>query len=353
MAMVSWRSRTFSDVLWGERGYQMQRNSLGRCAGQVPWPTKGFTLVELLVVVAIIGTLVGLLLPAVQAAIESGRRGTCINHLKQIGLAVQNFNDAKGRLPVGQDLKGFAWGTYILPFMEGQSVFDKLDLSQPIGHYQDGLNAAIVSGSGAINLAPRCPTAQGYPTFVNAFGNTTSNPYRLQKNPTSSYQGNLGPWKWYAPTAGVYGLMGRDLTIRVKDITDGLSKTVLAGESNPETGKAMITASAIGLWFGSCRSTDGVVISVNAANSGFGGYDDHGDISGLAKDGRYAINTYYDNVFGSAHGGGANFVFGDGAVRFIDEKINHSSTNRTTNFSSLGVYQRLMHRSDGLTVTDY
>ena len=187
-----------------------------------------------------------------------------------------------------------------------------------------------------------------------AFGNTTSNPYRLVKNPTSSYQGNLGPWKWYAPSAGCYGLMGRDLTIRVKDITDGLSKTVLAGESNPETGKAMISSAAMGLWFGQCKSETGVVISVNAANSGFGGYDDNGDISGLAKDGQYAINSSLkDNVFGSAHGLGAMFVFADGAVRFLEETINHSSTAKTTNFSSLGVYQRLLHRSDGLTVTDY
>ena len=331
----------------------MQRKSSANCVVRTSRLATGFTLVELLVVVAIIGTLVGLLLPAVQAAIEAGRRGTCSNQLKQIGLAVQNFNDAKGRLPVGQDLKGFAWGTYVLPFMEGQSVYDKLDLTQPIGYYQDGSNAAVISGSGAINLAPRCPSAQGYPTYVVAFGNTTSNPYRLVKNPTSSYQGNLGPWKWYAPSAGCYGLMGRDLTIRFKDITDGLSKTVLAGESNPETGKAMISSAAMGLWFGQCKSETGVVISVNAANSGFGGYDDNGDISGLAKDGRYAINSYYDNVFGSAHGLGAMFVFADGAVRFLEETINHSSTAKTTNFSSLGVYQRLLHRSDGLTVTDY
>jgi prepilin-type processing-associated H-X9-DG protein len=309
--------------------------------------------VELLVVIAIIGTLIGLLLPAVQAAIESGRRGTCMNHLKQIGLAVQNFNDAKNRLPVGQDLKGYAWGTYVLPFMEGQTVYDKLDMTQPIGAYQDGSNAAVISGSGAINLAPRCPTAQGYPKFLKTFGSAAANPYRLVQNATSSYQGNLGPWKWYAPTTGVYGVMGRDLTIRIKDVTDGLSKTVLAGESNPETGKAMVTTNAMGLWFGSCRDTDGIVISVNAANSGFGGYDDNGNISAFVKDGQYAMNTLYDNVFGSAHGGGATFVFGDGAVRFIDEKINHSSTSRTTNFSSLGVYQRLMHRSDGLTIQDF
>lgn len=317
------------------------------------WMAKGFTLVELLVVIAIIGTLVGLLLPAVQSAIEAGRRGTCINHLKQIGLAVHSFNDAKSRLPVGQDLKGFSWGSYILPFMEGQTLSDKLDMTQSIGYYQDGSNAAVISGAGAISFAPRCPSAQGYPTFIAGFGNTTSDPYRIVRNPTSSYQGNLGPWKWYAPTVGFYGLLGRDATVRFKDVADGLSKTVLAGENNPETGKAMMTASAIGLWFGSCRSANGVVISINAANSANDGYNDDGNMSASAKDGRYAINSYYDNAFGSAHGAGANFVFGDGAVKFIDDKVNHTNTNKTTNFSSLGVYQRLMHRSDGLSGGDY
>jgi len=317
------------------------------------WLAKGFTLVELLVVIAIIGTLVGLLLPAVQSAIEAGRRGTCINHLKQIGLAVQNFNDAKNRLPVGQDLKGYAWGTYVLPFMEGQTVYDKLDMTQPVGFYQDGSNAAVISGPGAISLAPRCPSAQGYPKFTAAFGNTTANPYRIVRNPTSSYQGSLGPWKWYAPSVGFYGLLGRDVTVRFKDVTDGLSKTVLAGENNPETGKGMARESAIGLWFGMCNSTNGAAISARAANSAFGGYDDDGIISAFAKDGQYAINSYYDNAFGSSHGAGANFVFGDGAVKFIDDKVNHTNTGRTTNFSSLGVYQRLMHRSDGLSGGDF
>jgi prepilin-type N-terminal cleavage/methylation domain-containing protein/prepilin-type processing-associated H-X9-DG protein len=315
---------------------------------------NAFTLVELLVVIAIIGVLIALLLPAVQSTIEAGRRSTCINQLKQIGLAVQTFTDARNRLPPGQDLKGFAWGTYILPFMEGEDIFSRLDMSQPVGFWQDGANAAVINDAAGRNLPIRCPSAQGYPTFTAAFGTATGNPYRIARNPTSSYQGNLGPWKWYAPTTGFHGLLGRDYTvIRLKDVTDGLSKTVLAGENNPETGKAMVSGDALGRWFGLCRDTDGTVDSINAANSGFGGYDDRGGISGFAKDGQYRINSYYDNAFGSAHRGGANFVFGDGAVKFLNETIEHSGTGRTTNFSSLGLYQRLMHRSDGLPVGAY
>lgn len=313
--------------------------------------TTAFTLVELLVVVAIIGVLIGLLLPAVQAAVEAGRRTTCTNHLKQIGLAVQNFNDANDRFPPGQDLNGFGWGTYILPFREGNEIFDQLDMTKPIGYFQGGENAAVINSDGARRLAPRCPSAQGYPDFVVTWG---SNDYTIARSPTSSYQGNLGPWKWYAPTAGFYGLLGRDYAaIRFKDVADGLSKTVLAGENNPETGKAMTSGEALGLWYGYCRDTDGSVIYSQPANSANDGYGDRGQISGLAKDGQYPINAYYNNAFGSAHRGGATFAFADGSVRFIQDTIEHSNTGKTTNFSSLGLYQRLMHRSDGLPVGDY
>ncbi len=109
---------------------------------------QGFTLVELLVVIAIIGVLVALLLPAVQAARESARRAQCLNNLRQIGLAMINYESSKGELPAGRlfcgpesasvsdnicnnervSLSGF-W--VILPYMEQQALFDRIDLSQP------------------------------------------------------------------------------------------------------------------------------------------------------------------------------------------------------------------------------
>ena len=102
---------------------------------------RGFTLVELLVVIAIIGVLVALLLPAVQAAREAARRSQCTNQLKQIGLAMQNFVDAKGTfptggdkifpeiknyvqngVPLGPDKQGLSWGYQILPFIEKNNL---------------------------------------------------------------------------------------------------------------------------------------------------------------------------------------------------------------------------------------
>jgi prepilin-type N-terminal cleavage/methylation domain-containing protein len=94
----------------------------------------GFTLVELLVVIAIIGTLVGLLLPAVQAAREAGRRSACQNNLKQMGLAIVNYDSAKRRFPAGAwqeelnlDVRAeYAFSVVILPFMEYQRHYDQI-----------------------------------------------------------------------------------------------------------------------------------------------------------------------------------------------------------------------------------
>lgn len=92
----------------------------------------GFTLVELLVVIAIIGVLIALLLPAVQAAREAGRRMQCSNNLKQIGLAIHNYESANGAFPAGNSaIKGSSLGPYtstwtidILPYMEKQALYD-------------------------------------------------------------------------------------------------------------------------------------------------------------------------------------------------------------------------------------
>src|SRR6478672_5771414 len=105
---------------------------------------RGFTLVELLVVIAIIGVLVALLLPAVQAAREAARRMQCSNHLKQIGLALQNYHDVFNSLPFGARARfvnttknnpagqnwGPSWLVSILPFAEQKPLSDLIEVAQ-------------------------------------------------------------------------------------------------------------------------------------------------------------------------------------------------------------------------------
>src|SRR5262245_18660185 len=107
----------------------------------------GFTLVELLVVIAIFGVLVALLLPAVQAARESARRSQCVTNLRQVGVALQNYESAKRVLPYGSDYYDVTagptfkatWAALILPYLEEQSLYDRFDFTLPMRNAKNQL----------------------------------------------------------------------------------------------------------------------------------------------------------------------------------------------------------------------
>ncbi len=221
----------------------------------------GFTLVELLVVIAIIGTLVALLLPAVQAAREAARRAQCVNNLKQVGLALQNYHDTNRELPIGNI--SCCWGTWqmaILPFMEQAQLGDLYAFLPKNSQFFDSaykydsenkspsapldtsltINNIIVSQARLSSLT--CPSDspqifdQGitYHNYVANYGNT--NHFGLDHHGPASpefvkhLRGPFAGFDFITGSATV-GKIVDTKVISYREITDGLSNTMLASET--------------------------------------------------------------------------------------------------------------------------
>ena len=119
---------------------------------------RGFTLIELLVVIAIIAVLIALLLPAVQSAREAARRMTCVNNLKQMGIALQNYHDAVLAFPAGyfttskfidgetDTAPGWSWASMILPYMEQTPLYSSINVALPIQAPANTTSALYISG---------------------------------------------------------------------------------------------------------------------------------------------------------------------------------------------------------------
>jgi prepilin-type N-terminal cleavage/methylation domain-containing protein len=186
-------------------------------------PTKrtGFTLVELLVVIAIIGILVGLLLPAVQAAREAARRMQCGNQIKQICLAVHNYESAHGRMPTGRNLQSMSPHAAVLPFIEQNNVSQLIDWSVTWAHPS---NSVALAAEVPVFLCP----SDSFTFSSNVWGVTN---YRFNQGsqllhgqpPTNPSDINFGMPEPDGPIAPF-------MFHRVASITDGLSNTGLVSE---------------------------------------------------------------------------------------------------------------------------
>ncbi|MFM7251170.1 MAG: DUF1559 domain-containing protein [Planctomycetaceae bacterium] len=280
---------------------------------------RAFTLVELLVVIAIIGTLVGLLLPAVQAAREAASRNQCQNNLKQVGLALQGFHDARRRLPPGYDSgvdgagndtgPGWGWAAFILPQLEQGTIHARIDFKQPIespanGAAREVIVATLLCPSDA---APTVAFPVGPRDGAGMLGSATC------RVAPANYVGNFGVSE---PGVDGEGVFFRSSVIAFRDLTDGLSSTFLAGERSFRHAEAT--------WVGAVTGSHQVPLPGcpmgfqinNASNFVLG----HTGESYDAAHGATEINN-----FTSRHVGGGNFLFADGHVSLLGESTDYAT----------------------------
>jgi prepilin-type N-terminal cleavage/methylation domain-containing protein/prepilin-type processing-associated H-X9-DG protein len=319
-----------------------------------------FTLIELLVVIAIIAILIGLLLPAVQKIREAAARMSCMNNLKQIGLANANFVTTNGKYPCGflgaeqvnaapgtPGVHLTSWMALILPYIEQDNLGKLYNFNYD---YDAQQNATAVATQ--IKLF-NCPSTPGYPRWDNSVSdNVGSTGWGTQGRAGTDYSG-LNAIKVFVANAcpqtasvsataskddpRVIGILTRDSNggginagIAVTQITDGTSNTIMAGEDagRPNwygAGGALIAASGRkpnkeGGWAdpNAGFSVDGSVAGCTPAFVGTSASD-------LCVPGptpnSCPLNCTNDSEFYGFHSGGCNVLFADGSVHFLSQNI--------------------------------
>ena len=242
---------------------------------------RGFTLVELLVVIAILGLLLALLLPAIQAARESTRRSWCTSNLRQIGIALHNYHDARQAFPPGcierrrfrsTAERQLAWSVLILPMLEESSLADRFDMSAA---YDDPVNREAAGAVLSVYLCPSTATLAD-DRDDDDDGLTTAG------LGVTDYGGMFGSQE---VAQLMNGVMIWDKPIAIGDIRDGTSYTIQVAEDSGR-GTAMD-----GEW-------------ANGEN--------------IFDQGR-KINVSMHNEMWSDHSGGVYTLYCDGSVHFLNE----------------------------------
>ena len=292
--------------------------------------TRGFTLVELLVVIAIIGVLVALLLPAVQAAREASRRTSCVNNLKQIGLALHNYHDVNNCFPASRHDYYHTWFIAVLPHLEQQGFYDAWDWKK--NYYQQDDATRMKTVSGYFCPSRRTPVANAVSLSPLDVPDGTTNPHKA--GACSDYAGNIGSngsdywWTIHndgstiTPGNGPFKIAtnwsnnpkpplapGR----KSHEILDGLSNTIFVGEKHVKLAKLTVDSDGSP----SPHKGDGCVYNGDKGHS----FRSAGPGSPLVRN----LKDSAPSRFGSYHPGVCQFVLGDGAV--IALRVNIDGTN--------------------------
>ncbi len=318
----------------------------------------GFTLIELLVVIAIIAVLIALLLPAVQAAREAARRAQCVNNLKQIGLAMHNYESANSVLPPG--MRGCCWGTWlvsVLPFVEQQAMFNAWNSSgnnapgqttydTPF-RYSGVANITVTSSHITAYLCPSDGGNTNAPGYGNLGKTVTSQNYMVNFGNLNSTQGTLSATGTlpYITFGGIqYGFMGAPFgdigapnpdsptgtldhaairrTVPFAAIQDGLSNTMMTSEC--VVGQTGTKKDLRGFsWWGWAAVFTGWLTPNTSSpdtlqSTGYCNYPFAQNPPCAGPDPVLGVM----NAARSRHPGGANTGFCDGSVRFIKNSVN-------------------------------
>lgn len=324
---------------------------------------SGFTLVELLVVIAIIGVLMGLLLPAVQMAREAARRASCQNNLRQLGLAVMNYESARQKFPPGYtqsrmnaagvvytsgstsgfNFQGHSAFYYLLPYIEAGNIFDNMDARIPLNNRVT--NPALFRASTVIKTL-LCPsdqlTGQSEPhTNGEYYGMTT---YKLNGGTRpifSTSATNDGMFMAVTLPRGHSVAFARKAAtaplgkeIRIPEVLDGMSNTILFGEREHmddnfdtfTTSAGWNSGSTIRTWARWYPAAGDVGVA-NLVGGAFAPINyktpwAHGQSGApTSQSAWFVFQDLRLSAFGSAHPGGANFTMGDGSTKFISDEM--------------------------------
>lgn len=272
---------------------------------------RAFTLIELIVVMAIIAILIALLLPAVQSVREAARRTQCANQMRQVGLAVVQVHDQKRAYPMGRDTRdqfGQSWTFRVLPMLEQTSIYNAL-VSGSSTPMWDDRNAVAMRTPVPTFF---CPTRRA-PTADRNFDNNDQPPVKEGVGAGGDYAANAGTYfNYYSGTAAPLdprqaGPMHTFSKVRAAQVSDGLSKTFAAGEKHVPRVDPTVASNMVHRAQGDTAffaSDDPYVCFRDPARGLASGTDD--------------MNN---RKFGSLHPGVTSFVFLDGHVEPIENDI--------------------------------
>ncbi|QDT66441.1 DUF1559 domain-containing protein [Calycomorphotria hydatis] len=336
----------------------------------------GFTIVELLVVIAVISLLVALLIPAVQQAREAARMSECRNKLKQLALAMHNYHDGHRTFPPGVCIAvpegasassvrcsrmNPAWGLYLTPFLELSAIYNAQAFEQSGAVWNSGSNQVGDCNSwGLVPYPPNDANLMKVVAEVFLCPTDTQRGLNHKNLARSSYLGVNGDSNktkgQYVSTDKLSGVLYANSKVRIRDITDGTSNTMMIGE----------VSDLQYYYHGAADLTSGYTSGGNWSVAWDFKFDDMvtrdtyylrpmnrstpdpavGSSTLLGGDSSAGNN----DGFGSMHAGGAQFAFADGSVHFLSENI-HSRV--ASGSIPKGTYQLLSDKADGEVVGEF